>query len=146
MSLDEEVYEGMARDAMRYPRLGQFEKEKIMETEKQTATQTTTNTEITQVRQEELIKFIKLENQIKALEAEKDTLSEDLKRLLMAGATVEDGVHRAEAKLSERRSPRWKEEAIALADKLKGAGKGEEWAAKIVENTEPTQSVTLKIR
>ena len=115
-----------------------------METEKQVTTQTTT--EITVVKQEELIKFISLENQIKALEAEKDTLAEDLKRLLMAGVQVEPGVHRAEAKLSERRTPKWKEEAIALADKLKGAGKGQEWADKIVASTEPTTSVTLKIR
>lgn len=116
-----------------------------MEEQKQVATQATT-TEITQVRQEELIKFISLENQIKALEAEKDTLAEDLKRLLMAGATVEAGVHRAEAKLTERRSPKWREAATELANKLKGAGQGEKWAAKILEDTEPTQSVTLKVR
>jgi hypothetical protein len=118
-----------------------------METEKQVTTQTTqTTAEITVVKQEELIRFIELENRIKAMEAEKDTLAEDLKRLLMAGVQVEPGVHRAEAKLTERRSPKWREAATELADRLKGAGQGEKWAAKILENTEPTQSVTLKVR
>jgi hypothetical protein len=117
-----------------------------MEDHKQEVATQTSTTEITQVKQAELIRYIKLDNDIEKMTKERDTLEEDLKRLLMAGVQVEDGVHTAEAKLTERRSPKWKDAAIELADKLKGAGKGEEWAAKILENTKPTSSVTLKIR
>lgn len=115
-------------------------------TQEVAVTQAETTSEITLVRQEELVKYISLDNQIDKLTKERNLLEEDLKRLLMAGVKVEDGVHVAEIKYGERRTPKWKECAIELADKLKGAGQGEKWAAKVIENTEPTPSIKLTVR
>jgi hypothetical protein len=101
--------------------------------------------EITTITQAELIDFIALSNQIEKLTAEYDTQTLNLKNLLAAGAPVEEGVHVAILKLSERRSVSWKIEAIALADKLKGKGEGEKWANKVIARTVPSPIVSLDV-
>jgi hypothetical protein len=110
------------------------------------SSQATSSTVIALVRQEELVRYIGLKNQITRLTADKDELETSLKDLLGSGAKVEDGTHIAELKFSERRTPSWKEEFIALGDKLKGVGQGETLAEKVLENTDPKTIVSLVVK
>lgn len=104
------------------------------------------NQPITQITQAELIEFISIDNQLAKLEKEYKAKSDNLKNLLAANVPVEPGVHIAEATITQRRNPKWKEEAIALADRVFGAGEGEPWAVKITEATEATNAVKLTVR
>jgi hypothetical protein len=99
-----------------------------------------------QIKQEELVHFIGLKNQIEKLTEQKVLMETEFKNLLTSGATVEEGTHIAKAELSERRTPSWKEEFIALGDKLKGAGQGEKLAEKVIDNTEPVPVIRLTVR
>ena len=113
-----------------------------------------TGAEITYVRQEELQKIkalreqkAELDKKAKKVGKELGPLEEDVIRLMQAGVKIEevdDGLE-AEIKISERRTPAWKDLAIAFIDKLKGAGAGQKWADKAIEKTEPKPSIKLVI-
>jgi len=104
-----------------------------------------TKESITLIRQSELADFVALRNNIEKLEAEFKQKSDYLKDLLGLNVPVEAGVFIAQLKFESRRNPKWKDEAIKLADKLKGAGQGEKWADNILANTEATPIVKLDV-
>jgi hypothetical protein len=105
-----------------------------------------TQTPAVQIKQTELVEFIRIKNEISKLEEKKLSIETELKNLLASGATVEDGTHIAKVDYGERRTPSWKEEFIALGDKLKGAGQGEKLAEKVVDNTDPVPYVRLTVK
>jgi hypothetical protein len=114
-----------------------------------TETATTNQNQIStagEVKQQELLRLIEIRNKISTLEAEKSQLEEEVKNRIVAGAKIESGTFLCELKTTMVRRPSWKDELIAFADKVKGAGAGVKLAAKITENTEPVPSVQLKIK
>lgn len=105
-----------------------------------------TSRPITLITQKELKEYKLLEKEIEKLKEDYDLRATNLKDLLAANVKVEEGFFSAEISTTFRRNPKWKEEAIALADQIQGAGKGEIWAAGIINATEQSTSVRLIVK
>ena len=101
---------------------------------------------ITTIKQAELLEYVGLRNTIKKLQADLDTREDNFKHLLGANAPVEDGPLTASLKYGERRSPSWKDAFLELGDQLKGKGQGEKLAAKVLERTVPTSTISLVVK
>jgi hypothetical protein len=119
--------------------------ENLHETPNQASTATTETVVVTSITQKELRNFIQLKNDVKKMAKELEDQTENLKNLLGAGVPVEEGRHIAELKPTSRRSPKWQEEAVALAEKVFGLGQGEVWKKEVLELTPAVEGFSLKV-
>jgi hypothetical protein len=97
------------------------------------------------ISQLDLETAILLRNTLKRKQQELDSIEAELKARLEAGATVEEGVHIAELRVSTRRTVAWKAVAADLADTVFGDGKGESYCEDVLNSTVPTKTVNLHV-
>jgi hypothetical protein len=123
--------------------------ENLYETPNQTSTATMEAVmeavDVASITQKDLRNFIQLRNDVKKMTKELEDQTENFKKLLKAGFTVENGRHIAELKETSRRSPKWQEEAVALAEKVFGLGQGEIWKKEVTDLTPAVKGWSLKV-
>ena len=97
------------------------------------------------ISQLDLETVILLRNTLKRKQQELDSMEAALKARLEAGASVEEGVHTAEMRVSARRTVAWKAVAADLADTVFGDGKGDSYCEDVLNSTAPTKTVSLHV-
>ncbi|MGH9734388.1 MAG: hypothetical protein ACRD8A_07355 [Candidatus Acidiferrales bacterium] len=95
------------------------------------------------ITQQELIDLIELRNVQNEIEKCVSAKESDVLTRLLAGASVQPGVHIADAKKNSRRSPAWKDVARELAT-LHGLD-ADAFVSQVIAATKPSESFSLEV-
>ena len=98
-----------------------------------------------QITQAQLERIIALRNQAAALKADLESEEAEVKAELEAGVPIESGTHVASLKEGFRRTISWRDVAVRLAERLYGDGRGHAYAENVLQNTKPSNVVSLVV-
>lgn len=95
------------------------------------------------ITQQEIVDLIELRNVQAEIEKCVSAKESDPLARLLAGATVQPGVHVADAKKNSRRSPAWKDVACELAE-MHGLD-ADAFCSQVIAGTKPSESFSLEV-
>ena len=98
------------------------------------------------ITQTELVLFLSLRGRLEQLAKQVEEAVQSIKARLEAGAIVQPGDHLAFLNEHSRRNVAWRAVTENLADEVFGQGQGKNYATEILNETQPTVTVSLVVR